>query len=189
MFLVASHFRRDKAGFTLLELMVVITLMGILSAMIIPEMRGTFEHALLRSSARQFASVIELASSRAITLNRMHRVRFDHATGHFRVERPGKTQDGDLRPIKDIPGGEGEIDTRIRVDIHKKGTEEPEENGGEPVSTSEELERNEREALEFYSDGTASAAEVRLHDRQGFSLVLRINPITSRVKISEAERE
>jgi prepilin-type N-terminal cleavage/methylation domain-containing protein len=42
-----------QRAFTLIELMVVIVLIGIMTAMIIPEMKGTFEEALLRSTARE----------------------------------------------------------------------------------------------------------------------------------------
>ena len=40
-------------AFTLIELMVVIVIIGIMTAMMIPEMKGTFQDALLRSTSRE----------------------------------------------------------------------------------------------------------------------------------------
>ena len=42
-----ANFRR---AFTLMELVVVVVIIGIMTALIIPEMKGTFEDALLRST-------------------------------------------------------------------------------------------------------------------------------------------
>ena len=55
------------AGFTLMELMVVLVLIGIMTAMILPEMKGTYEEALLSSTGRQLANVLGIAYSRAVT--------------------------------------------------------------------------------------------------------------------------
>ena len=41
----------------------------------------------------------------------------------------------------------------------------------------------------FYPDGTADAAAFLLRDRDGFRLLLQINPITARVHVVEMERE
>src|SRR6185295_11839723 len=81
--------RRTKSarfGFTMIELMVVIVLIGIMTAMILPEMKGTYEDALLRSETRKLADVFSLANSRAITLNQLQRVRIDAKSGRFSVE-------------------------------------------------------------------------------------------------------
>ena len=41
---------KDRSAFTLIELMLVCLLIAILTAIIIPEMKGTYQDALLRSS-------------------------------------------------------------------------------------------------------------------------------------------
>src|SRR5690242_12073923 len=55
---------RACSAFTLLEIMVVLVLIGILTALILPEMRGTYEDALLRSTSRQLVNAFNLAYSR-----------------------------------------------------------------------------------------------------------------------------
>ena len=72
----ATPLRQTRAeGFTLVELMVVIVIIGIMSAMIIPEMTGSYQDALLRATSRRLIDVCGLASSRAITLHQPQRVR------------------------------------------------------------------------------------------------------------------
>ncbi len=67
--------------------MTVMVIIGIVTAMIIPEMKGTFEDALLRSTGRDLVNVIELASSRAISLNQTVRVNVDVASGRYQIEK------------------------------------------------------------------------------------------------------
>ena len=54
--------------------MVVIASIGIMTAMMIPEMKGTFQDALLRSTSRELINVFDLAYTR-VSLNQLRRVR------------------------------------------------------------------------------------------------------------------
>src|SRR5437868_15392409 len=83
---IAPLDRRARA-FTLIEIMIVMLLIGILSAMILPEMKGTFGDALLRSSGRELINVFSLAYSRAVSLNQVHVVRLDQQSRKYSVER------------------------------------------------------------------------------------------------------
>lgn len=161
--------------------MVVVVLIGILAAAIIPEMKGSFDDALLRSTGRDLAGVFDLASSRAVGFNERYRVKFDTEDGRYEVERQvhhGQTED--YVPLRDVSGAEGRVDTRITVEISRPG-DEISENNPETDETSQPVE----DAISFYPDGTADAAVIRLRDRAGFQLELRLNPVTARVSLNE----
>jgi prepilin-type N-terminal cleavage/methylation domain-containing protein len=179
----------ERKAFTLIELMVVLGLIGILSALIIPEMKGTFEDSLLRSTSRDLVNILSIAASRAVSLNQLHRVRLDTHTGRYIIEkRVRETAQGDeFVPIR-ISEGEGDLDTRISIQIHKM--EEPQADSSETREPTRDLGAGQLvDSISFYSDGTADRAQLLLRDRQGFRLLLVINPITSRVKILQLERE
>ena len=181
------------AAFTLIELMVVIALIGILSAAILPEMKGTYEDALLRSTGRELVNVFQLAYSRAVTLNQVQRVRIDESTGRYLLEAPAREPgvNGAFVPVKDVPGSEGTLDSRIAVSLHL-GNAEPasEENSvAVPPPSIESEAASEPNAISFYPDGTADACEIQLQDREGFRLALQINPVTARVRIRELTRK
>ena len=163
--------RHRVKGFTLIELMVVIVLMVILTAMIVPEMRGTFEDAVLRSTGRKLVSAMNLAHSRAVTLQQMHRVVLDAKAERFVIERMAREGEGSGHvAVSDIPGGTGQLDKRITIEIHKDAEANP-------------------DMVSFYPNGTAEAAEIILRDREGFALAIKVNGITARVSAHELGRE
>src|SRR6185369_16528602 len=164
-------------GFTLIEMMVVLLLIGILSAMIIPEMKGTFGDALLRSSGRELLNAFELAYSQAVSRNEVHLVRLEETTGHYVIERRlrGQGKQTEFAPLKDVSGSSGKLDKRISVQVHKQN-EPALENADTGVGSArpDELDGQVRaDAVAFYPDGTADAAEVVLRDNAGFGLRLK----------------
>jgi type II secretion system protein H len=172
-----------RAAFTLIELMVVLIVIAIMSAVIVGEMSGGFQDALLRSSGRQLISVFNFASSRAISVNRLYRVRFDRGTGRYFVEKHAR---GDqFVPTRDGPGSEGAIDSRISIRVQESGEMET-------ASAEVQTDRPERapdNAVNFYPDGTTDGRQIELRDRDGFGLALLVSSVTARVQIIELERQ
>lgn len=186
---LSRHHTNSKAGFTLVELMVVIVLIGIMTAVILPGMKGTLEAELLNSTSRQLVSALRNASNQSITLNVPHRVRFDSSHTKFMIERraPITESETGYLPAK-ISGNRGEMDSRIRIEIHEQELE-LDENEDYQAESDEAEEQIDLDHIQFNTDGTAQRREIRLRDRMGFGIALRINPITSRIKIVELERE
>jgi len=179
---------RGTAGFTLIELMVVMIVIGIMTAMILPEMKGTYQDALLRSTSRELVNVFSLASSRAISADQLHRVQLDPKSGRYVVERRVMAGGREIFvPLKDVTGGEGQLDQRISIEVRKPA--EDFSNAPDAAANSGGDLPGRGEAVAFYPDGTADAGEVLLRDREGFRLALRINPVTARVHIVELGRE
>jgi type II secretion system protein H len=174
---------RLSGGFSLIELMVVVVLMAVMTALIIPEMRGTFEEALLRANARKMVSACNLAYARSISLNKTISVRVNPKGSGYLVEAEPGTQDieDNAAPAGDSPESKGDLDSRVTVKI-RRVTPSPAEPGGEEPPPAEE-ETGKTDVIRFHPNGTADAAEIVLRDRQGFELLLRVSPATGRVNI------
>src|ERR1700744_266932 len=150
----------NRSAFTLIELMVVIVIIGVLTAMIIPEMKGSFQDALLRSTSRELVDVFNLAYSRAVSLNQLRRVRLDEKTGRYVVEKQ-VTENGQesFVPANDMPGDKGELDSRITIEFHQSGANAEASTATETTASTDESSVNKM-TVNFYPDGTASAGEI-----------------------------
>lgn len=157
-----------RRGFSLVELMVVVTVLLALTVMILPELGGTLEGELLRAAGRELVGVMELAQSQAVISQRAHRLRIDERDGRFWIEAPlGEGQPG-FAPAPGLPGSVGEIDRRIRLQVRTAGEDASREGSSGTIH--------------FRPDGTAEAGEVLLEDREGFRLALQVHPTTARVR-------
>jgi type II secretion system protein H len=182
-----------RSAFTLVELMVVLVLIAILSAVILPEMRGTFEDALLKSTSRQLMNAFSIAYSRAVTTGVSHRLRLDSRGGRFQLEEKGAGvgRTAGYLPVTDVQGSTGKLDSRISVALRKgdaTGTSDIREKTGMP-SAQANLDRDSAETITFNPDGTTEACAIELKDRAGFRLGLEINPITARVRLVDLDRK
>lgn len=184
--------RSASTGFTLIELMVVILLLGILTASIIPSMQGTLEAERLHAQCRRLVGAIELAYSRAVTLSQPHRLRLDTNEHRFFLETRRRGPDGraGFAAIPYTPGAEGDLDPRIAVRLLPSGTSlEPERDGASSASDEPRSSPPVDQPPTFYPDGTADAVTLVLQDRQGFRQALEVNPITARVRVRALPRQ
>jgi len=194
------------AGFTLVELAVVLALLGILTAAVIPEMRGTFRDARLRAGCRELVDACAMASSRAIGLREVHRVRIQPADGAFRIERlAAGGPEPVFVPVEDGAGAEGRLGPGITARLRPspapvtrgssrdgRGARETGSPAGAGLAEGTRGPEDTRAAEEtggvsagvvFRPDGTAQGVDVVLRDADGHGFILRVNPVTSRVRV------
>ena len=169
--------------------MVVVTILGILTAMIIPEMKGSYQDALLRSASRDLINVFDLTYSRAVSLNQTRRFRLDEKTGRYLVEKQiYENGQENFVPVNDV-GCAGTVNSKITVAFHRPD-EKPVAPGDQTAAPkTDEQPRPEGATIAFYPDGTADPGTLELTDPDGFRLALKINPITARSHVEEMERK
>jgi type II secretory pathway pseudopilin PulG len=75
-----------EQGFSMIDLVVVITLIGIISAIALPSMTSAIEQMKLGQSAREVERELQTAKMRAVGKGRVMRVRFNCPTaGQYRI--------------------------------------------------------------------------------------------------------
>lgn len=184
---------RGKSGFTLIELVIVLLLIAVMTAVIIPEMKGAFEGELLRATSRTLANGLGLAYSQSISLNQQHRLRVDRESHRYRIERLARheTEGSGFVPARGIPGAEAALDERIRIEFREPGTSLEDEARERAPAIDDRMTGREAplDSIAFFPDGRAQGMEIWLRDRTGFGLALKVDPITARVRVVELERE
>lgn len=82
-----SHKRSKRLGFTLLELMIVVSLLAVLTAMVTPVFSGTFRGIEAENEARNLVSFMEYAQNRAVTDAKEYRVFLVPEAGLYWMEK------------------------------------------------------------------------------------------------------
>ena len=130
-------------GFTLLEMLVVLVIVGLMLALVPPLFSGAVTGTKLKSAARDLAVVMREARSRAIIRNTQQHVHLDLETPRYRV--------GNGKP-RELPG-------------HVKLTVE--------VVTGADTSQLRQHVVRFFPDGSTSGELITLSgDRHAYHLHL-----------------
>jgi prepilin-type N-terminal cleavage/methylation domain-containing protein len=154
---------RSQAGFTLLELLVVMLILSVLVGVSVPQFRGTFRHLQLQVVASEVATLLTYAGRRAVARGEVLRVHFDvEGRRYWLVMAP---QGSPAETSETISGKFGRV-------------------ASVPASIS--LAPSTRNVT-FYPDGRADRFELVISDDSSRSFRLATDVRTGRVKLVESD--
>lgn len=139
---------KRPAGFSLLELVLVLALAGLLAAVVVPSLPGALESARLRGSAADVRATLALARTLAVSDGRSRTVAFDLGRGEYGIDEGARKR---LLP-------EGIRLSAVRVS---------------DVAAESGVAR-----VRFYPDGSADAAEVAIASEGGGGARVSVDPLT-----------
>ena len=158
---------RNRRGFTLLELVLVMVILSTVLAMAAPSLRGFFASRQTHDTAAQILALTQLARSQAISEGIIYRLNFDTRERTYWLTAQ---QAGTFEKLKT---GFGQIFTLPK----------------DMVMELEGIEEQDSEMfLAFTPQGTVTAGTVRLIDRGGRALEVTCPTVTESFSIVEPEQ-
>ena len=178
----------DARGFTLTDLLLVVTMLGILIGIAVPSLNGVFDRQRLGQASREVERELHVAKQRAVANNRPMRLRFNcPSTGWFRVVEligtPSQPDAADAvtstrrcdTAAYPFPAGDQDLTTRPNFD-------------GAPKQIDTRVRFGTVQTIEFWPDGTARYSTGTnpwtLIPTTGVSLTLSYKGTTSTIQVN-----
>jgi prepilin-type N-terminal cleavage/methylation domain-containing protein len=156
--------RTIRAGFTLIELVLVMLVITIAVGVVVPELRGWNQGARMRDTVDQILTLARLARTQAISTAQVHRLTID-TSGRCYVSK----QDGE----EFVELGEGADASFVVAD-------------GVKLQMTD-LQGGQRDFVEFYPNGRMQTARIRVSmDDGGFEKIIEAATSTEGFRVPVA---
>ncbi len=161
--------RNRRAGLTLIELTVVLSLIGMIFLITFPNLTGLFSGRRLMGFSREMAGALDYARARAVIEGRPQTVRIDRREGEYSLRRKKESGDDFGRSGEEEIVRSWKIPDEIKVSRMEFGTRVTE--GFEPV-------------IRFYPRGNSNGAVITLETARGDRAQIRVKPYTGRSEVT-----
>jgi type II secretion system protein H len=161
-----------RSGFTLIELMVVIVVMGVMLSLVIPRL-GELGEANLKRSARHLTGMVRFLRDEAQARKSVYRLQFDIQGGHYWVEVLTQTgeQTVEFRRAQSEMGTEGSLSGQTTFRDVRAGS-----HPDEPY-------------IQFTPDGWVEKAFIHLKDGEDKPFTLIVKPLLGDTELLEGYLE
>lgn len=152
---------RYDRGFTLLELLIVLALIGLITAVAAPNFSGTLQSVQTRSAVKKVSAILRYARNQAVASQEIHRVVFD-LDGRKVIFESAADSGAEATSVKKI---------REDYTLPDRVTFQEARNRQGEIETGEFI-------MEFYPAGNCSGGEVVLSGKPGQLYAIEVDFIT-----------
>lgn len=179
---------RSHSGFTLLELVVVLFILALATALVAPAFGRSFGQAQLRAATRDLAALCRFARTQAIISQGILEVVLDRQANSYWLR--GRESDhiagrlsglDQVLPARDLEQSIQNREARVRAlptGVTLKSV----------VVETGPLREDERGAITFFPQGSSTGGEVWLEDGKGRGYRIVVDPSVGFVRINAAEK-
>jgi general secretion pathway protein H len=177
---------RDNAktagGFTLLELLVVVVIITLMSALVAPRILGSLAHMNLKTEAKRMAAAMRYARSQAVSEQATYVASFDLAAERLTVARVEAEKAADTPPAAaDGENGGGASSEAGNPPPAPLVYTLPEGIVLQKTEAGNELFPDDELRIEFYPDGNSSGGEILLADERDKRYIVWVDFISGTV--------
>ena len=207
------QYRACEAGFTLIEVSIVIFIILLMTSATVPWMKTFAESTKLRSAARSVRSLMEFARNSAVTQRTDYVVVFDASQGEYwlslleflDLDSGNAVADSSRTSLSDSLASLSEEDSAELSEEEEEEVEGAFSRTGGILGIPKQLPKNveivqiisprnsnrnsELEYVAFYPDGTAEDFEIYLESQSGMVYLLSVAETTGRTGIRELTSE
>ncbi|MDA8422180.1 MAG: prepilin-type N-terminal cleavage/methylation domain-containing protein [Nitrospiraceae bacterium] len=160
--------RKTTQGFTLIELMVIIVILGVMLSLVIPRL-GELGEANLKRSARHLTGMIRFLRDESQAKKAVYRLRFDVQGGRYWAEVMAQTSDQTVEflRVQSVVGTEGSLSGQTTLrDVHVASHPD------DPF-------------IQFTPDGWVEPALIHLRDGDSKDFTLIVNPLMGTTELRD----
>ena len=168
-----------KPGFTLLELLVVLVIIGVVTVFVAPKMAGSLANMNLKTASREISASLRYARDRAVSSQKPWMARFDLDKGELVIgpkkDESEKMEEEPERPERKKDAGERyELPGSVRIEKVVLGEEEMDSGSFE---------------LRFLTSGGSSGGRIVLINEREWRCAIEADFVTGLVKVHDLGKE
>lgn len=177
-----------RQAFTLLEILMVILIMGILVAITMPRMGGTFAIARLKASARDLAGMLRYARNTAVLREQPCEIRFDLDKGQYQLVLMDASGDiyNEKHPKRLARKRQEDTTAHVMGDDVAGVRQLPNRVNFTVIYTDAPLtEDTHRPRVIYYPDGSATPATIAIEDDRKHVISVEVFRTTGMARVSQ----